>query len=452
VPFSVVRPAPPTRPEELGILPLPELPETEIPLYGSLVLPEVVDEGPPDGLTLETAIALLIRDNLDLRARALELPQAEGDIITAGLLPNPIIFADAQLIPYGAFREPTAAGPTQYDLNITYPLDLSGKRRARVDSATRTRRVLEAQYHNAVRLQVDALYGAFVDVVAARELVQFARIGLKGLDEVLEKTETLYTQATATKVDLNRIRLQRETARIALADAEEAQRRVRRTLGLLLNIPADQAEGIEPRGSLRPPGVPLPPLDQLVAMALQCRPDAIAYRLGLGLAESDLRLARASRFEDVFLLYQPYTYQAANIQGPLDVNPSTSWAIGVTVPLPLFNRNQGNIHRAQVNITQTQTELMALSRRIATEVRDAVSEYHASLAVVRGIEQNLLAPAREIVEDSFRLLVGGETNAIDYLNAQREYNDVVRQYFSSLVRHRRGTLSINTAVGKRIMP
>ena len=90
----------------------PSLPLAEVPLFGPLAIPAGrEDEGPPDGLTLDQAIERLVRENLALRARALEIPQAEADILTASLRANPLIYADSQLIPYGNYSDATARRP-----------------------------------------------------------------------------------------------------------------------------------------------------------------------------------------------------------------------------------------------------------------------------------------------------------------------------------------------------
>ena len=85
----------------------------------------------------------------------------------------------------------TSGGPTQYDLNITHPIDLNQKRRRRVEAAVRAQKVTEAQYQNAVRLQIDNLYTAWVDVLAAQETISLLQTGLKSLDDQKQATEAL---------------------------------------------------------------------------------------------------------------------------------------------------------------------------------------------------------------------------------------------------------------------
>ncbi len=120
--------------------------------------------------------------------------------------------------------------------------------------------------------------------------------------------------------------------------------------------------------------------------------------------------------------------------------------------MPLYNRNQGNIRRAQVNVSQTQTQLAALELRISTEVRQAEREYAMTRSAIASIEQDILPGALRVRDETLRRYNQGESAFFDYLVAQREYNDIVRQYRDTQVRHRRSMLALNTAVGQRILP
>ncbi len=169
---------------------------TEQPLFGPLALPgdetggrrvrgpsgdlleppaEVVAEGPPDGLTLDMAIERLLTHSLDLRSKFMEIPQAQADVLSAGLRANPIFYADGQLVPYGQYSRTRPGGQTQYDVNVSYPLDVTRKRVMRTQVASCAKRVLEAQYQDAVRMEIDKLYNAYVDVLAARQTAIYAR-------------------------------------------------------------------------------------------------------------------------------------------------------------------------------------------------------------------------------------------------------------------------------------
>ncbi len=295
----------------------------EIPSYGPLALPSGrEDEGPAGGLTLDQAIERLVHENLGIRARSFELPQADADILTASLRANPLLYADSQLIPYGSYSRERPGGPLQYDVNITYPLDVTHKRRARTLVARRARRVLEAQYQDAVRLQIDNLYTAYTAILGARETIRFAIAVRDGLAVLLDRTRRMYEKGSRTIADVSRIEALFEAAEVEVMDAEESLRTAKRNLGVLLNLPANEAEAVQLRSSIRDVYPPPPPMDSLVRMALDCRPDVAAYRLAILRAEGDVRLAQANRMSDLYLLYQPYTFQN-NV--PFDRQSATSW-------------------------------------------------------------------------------------------------------------------------------
>jgi cobalt-zinc-cadmium efflux system outer membrane protein len=450
VPPSITTPgggyaAPPARP--LGTP--PSLPISPLPLYGPLEIPGgPEDEGPPGGLTLDQAIERLVAANLDLRARAHEIPKAQADILTAGLRANPLLFFDAQQVPYGNFSNKTAGGPTQYDLNINHPLDLNHKRRARQEVACRAKRVLEAQYQDAVRVEIDNLYTAWVDVLAARETVRYARASVAGLSAVLQKTRTQLQQQIVTEADVDRVKNQRDAAEIGLADAAHALEEANRTIGGLLAIPPAASENLALRGTIHDRAGPPPPLETLWQTALAARPDLAAYRLGIARAQADITLARAQRFSDVYLLYQPYTAYTA----PAGLGTVNSWAIGATVPLPVYNRNQGNIQRARINVSQVQTELAAREALAQREVYRTHHEYALTRNAVARVVNELLPSAQRVRATTLRQFELGEIDAIAYLGAERDYNEVVRQYRETIIRHRRSMLKLNTAVGQRILP
>jgi cobalt-zinc-cadmium efflux system outer membrane protein len=444
-PGGVMGPAP-----RLGITAPAPLAVTEVPLYGPLEVPDVAEaEGPADGLTLDQAVERLIADNLVLRSASVHIPKARADVLTASLRPNPILYADGQLVPYGQYSRKRPGGPTQYDLNVSHPLDLSRKRQARTAAAEAAATVLEAQFQDVVRTQVDNLYTAYVDVLSARETLRYARASIEGLKRVARATEALYKRANATRADVGRVRILQQRADLGQLQAEESLRRSKRTLARFLNLPPADAERLELRGTIADLAPTPPPPDELVRLALASRPDLAAARLGVGRSEAYVALARANRFADAYLLYQPYTFQN---NAPFGTKSATSWAVGATVALPVFNRNQGGVLRARLNVEQTQTELAAAELAVALEVVRAEREYQVSRAATQRLGRDVVPAARLMRDDTLELFVRGELDALASYNAQRGYNDVVRAYRDAAVRHRRSMLRLNTAVGQRILP
>ena len=432
-----------------GLAAIPDQAPASIPSAGALALPTTEENpGPPDGLTLDQAIERLVRENLDLRSQAHEIPQARADKLTASLRANPVFYADAQLVPYGQYTRNRPGGQTQYDVNISYPLDLSRKRQARTVEASRAILVIEAQYQDAVRKSIDNLYSSYVDLLQARRTIAFAEAGVEGLANAEKATVDLRAGNERKESDIIRVRLARQTSEQALVDSQEALLKAKRVLATQLNIPPDQADLIEPNGVLKFPRIDLPSSQELIALTLATRQDVMAYRLGVSRAEASVKTQLANRYQDVYVLYQPYTLQDNT---PFGLKSPTSWALGVTVPLPLYNRNQGNIERARVNVKQTQTEVAAIERAAIQDVQVAEREYLTASKAVERFETSILPGARILLQEAKRLY-GGEANVLQYLESIQDYNNNARSYLDALVRLRRAMLDLNTAVGRRILP
>lgn len=173
-------------------LPGPQPPPAAVPLPAPAFDERIFDDpGPPDGLTLDAAIERMMKANLDMRALRHELTQADADVLTAGLRTNPLVYMDTQFIPYGSFTPERPGGPTQYDLNVTYPLDVSGKRKARVVVARMARSAIESQFQDVARRQIDNVYKAFttlqaawIDLLMARAADREYRRSCTALDQI----------------------------------------------------------------------------------------------------------------------------------------------------------------------------------------------------------------------------------------------------------------------------
>ena len=126
--------------------------------------------------------------------------------------------------------------------------------------------------------------------------------------------------------------------------------------------------------------------------------------------------------------------------------------VPVDIALPLFNRNQGNIRRAQINVVQTQLELENLARRVVTDVQVAEREYKVSRAALEHIDMNLRPAAEQVLSTVKRQYDEGSIDVIAFISARQEYNQVVRQYLDTLIRYRQSMYALNTAVGQRIFP
>jgi outer membrane protein, heavy metal efflux system len=432
--------------------PAPVSPTTQ-PFAGTLEIVTQDDDGPPNGVTLDQAIDITLERSLDLRSKFYEIPMARADTLQANLRANPVFYQDGQLLQYRGtstqFTRAAPGGPSQFDTNITYPLDISHKRQARTVVATRAEKVLEALFQDAVRQRIDDVFGAFVGALAARQTVRYANASVKGLDVFLEKNEGLFEKGAISQIEINSVRIRFRTSQLALVDAETAYRKSKLDLGALMNLKLEEIKTLELKGTINDVSPPPPPADELRKIALADRPDIVSFRLGIVRAEADVRLARANAFSDVYVLWQPYTFQDNT---PYGLKSQYSWALGVTVPMPIYNRNQGGIERAKINVTQSQIQLADQERQVQVDVEEAIQEYEVTRREVDELKEHVLRPAKQNLDDVYKLYTEGAKSLPDYLDAQLDYNVIVKQYLDTAVRHRRSMLSLNTVVGRRIMP
>jgi cobalt-zinc-cadmium efflux system outer membrane protein len=454
-PFPVVPGAPGTAPGEpsssltpgfASITPVQAMAPMPTPLHGALDLPTTPDEGPANGLTLDQAIEQLLHDNYDLRTRFQELDKAQADILTAGLRNNPFVFGNVGNIPYQPYSLDRPGG-ANYEVTVIQAFDVNHKRVARIRVAKDARSVLEALYQDAVRQQIDNLYTAFIDVLAAREAVRQQKIGLTGLEEVAKTTRTLIQSKSLPATEEDNILIQRDSAALAVTEAETAMRQAKQSLAVLLNLTPECVDRLEVRGAVVDTTLIPPCLPELVRVALTVRPDLEAYRLGIRRAQSEVELAKRERIADVFVLYTPWA-----LQENAGAQSANSWSLGALVTLPVFNRNQGNIARAQTTVTQVEIELQGRERQVVAEVERAYAEYTTTRQALEQFQKDILPRARRIREDKYKLFTTGSAGLLSYLNAQKDYNDIVRRYLEIAIRHRRSMLRLNTAVGQRISP
>lgn len=408
------------------------------------------DPGPANGITLDAAIERIMAGNLDVRALRHELTQADADILTAGLRTNPLVYMDTQFIPYGSFSNQRPGGPTQYDLNITLPIDVSQKRQARTVVARMAKSALEAQFQDVVRRQIDNVYRGFVNLQAARIDRLMARSSVQRQEQFLDNLKRTAKPGDDAAMDtIDHLSLVLERARNSLGDTEEAFMDAQEGLAVLLNIPVEETATLEPQGRLHDTFPAPPSEEELAAIALRCRPDLHAARLGVTRAGAEVNLQRANRFDDVYLFYDPITYQDNRPSNTLSAH---SWAVGLTFALPVFNRNQGNIARAQSNAVQTKLELSSLERRVVSETRLAEREYQRSREALEQIEKSILPRVAATLLRKTEQLSNGTLSADDYQGHLDNAAEVTQAHRDAIVRHRRAMLDLNTAVGLRVLP
>ena len=106
----------------------------------------------------------------------------------------------------------------------------------------------------------------------------------------------------------------------------------------------------------------------------------------------------------------------------------------------------------RLNVTQSQIQLADLERQARIDVEEAIMEYEVTLQAGEGLREQVIPDATQVRDEWHSLWRKGEKSQLDYIDALLDYNQTVKQYLDTAVRHRRSMLSLNTVVGRRIMP
>lgn len=401
----------------------------------------------PAVLTVEQAIERLLRDNLTLRIRRQNLARAEADVLVDGKRNNPFLYGAATNVPYGGYS-PQRPGPLAYETTITQPVDVNGKRRRRLEAAYRARDVVGALYQNAIRMEVERLYDAFLDVLAYQVLLEERRLELKSLDADLQRLQhDVPERRRLATAELDEALAERARMVLHLESLTSQLQQARQTLGEVLNASVEETRCLEVTGQLDAADKVAPCLEELIELALEARPDLAAYRLGVRQTAAEIDEELAERWFDVYVLFSPFTYEDNSPQG---LQSTSSWSLEGLFMLPLFSRNQGEIARARITNRQVKIDLQGRQREVIAEVQRVHERYASTAAALRRYRQEILPRAARVRDALLRRVVEDQEDARAYLEAQEEYRLFYRRYLDALFRHQYAAFRLNIAVGQRL--
>ena len=322
---------------------------------------------------LPTALGLALRDNPDLRAKRHTLGLAEGRVQQSELLfqDNPRVSIEADYR-NRRFRAPTGRSTADAAVSVLQEIEIAGQPAHRRQAAASHLSYTEWVIADAERLLQLEVMRAFYELLARQEKIQARRDSLETRDALLQAGRERYAQEDISVLDLNALRLDTDETRALLLADEQERVGVAKQLGLLLGLGIEQplvALGdLFAASRLDAVPDPLPSQAELIACALEHRPDYQAARRKVETREAELRLARANRLPNIAL-------------GPMYKLDNEDQVVGgaLTIPLPLFNRQTHAITAATAQVEMARQELT--SRTLS--VRHEVAAAYAGLQLAR---------------------------------------------------------------------
>lgn len=365
---------------------------------------------------------MAILHNRTLQAERTQIQQSQANQITASLRPNPTFDADSLFLPVfkpSEFTSKNLNNNIEFDAGISYPFELGGKRRARINAAQVATTITSYQVSNYERQLRYRVAEQFINVLYAQSKLAFAKQDLASFDKSLSISKKQYKAGSISHGSLLKIQLQRLLFQTDVQSAEVASVQAKNQLRELIGF-RSVPEDYQVIGKLQVHD-PHRSLLGLEAEALCLRADLQAARQGVTEAQGQLRLAKAYRYPNLHT-----TLDYTHLYG---LNNLSAYA---TIGIPIFNRNQGNIALTTARITQARDQKHAVEEMVLTQVRSAYAEEQSALQVVKLYQSGYLNEAQQSLQISGYAYVRGDTSLINFLDAERSYRKVELNYRRAL--------------------
>lgn len=409
-------------------------------LTGSLVLglcESAFSQESPTPLSFPSYLQKVTRENLDLQAARFGVPIAKAQVEVAKIFPDPVLTGGiAQLDVSGQ------SAPLMSTLGVTIPIEMGGKRSARISVALAELSVAEAELVDAVRKLRAEAASAYVSALTARLVVDRKRKTLESLHRLVEVNQKRLQSGDIGDVALiqSRVESQRYHAEVLAAEAEEqaADLELARFLGQS-----------SPQKSLRLEGnLQIPPrhfqADTLAQKARDLRPDLLALKRREDLSHARQTLAARNRMVDVSV---NASWQRSLYSEPFASPQYDAVTAQLSLPLPFSRIFRGELLAAAQAKQQAGISYQAAGLRAEIEVRQSLLRYEATVAQLKLYTQGVLADADKVLASILYSYQRGSATLLEVLTAQRTVDDVYLAYLAALGEHARQLLAVQQAAG-----
>jgi outer membrane protein, heavy metal efflux system len=396
----------------------------------------------PTLISLDQAITLALAHNHSLRATRTQVQQNEAQEITANLRPNPTLGADSQFLPFFSpqdFNGQNLNETQQFDIGLSYLFERGRKRQHRLQAARDATAVTRAQISDAERALIFNVGQQFISGLLAASTLQFAQEDLADFQQTVSISEQQFKAGYIGEADFLKIKLQLLQFQTDVSSARLAKVQALTGLRELLGYDAVPAN-FDIVGELAYEPVKTK-LDDLQAQALQQRPDYRAAELGIVAAKSQIALAKANSKVDV-----TGTYNFSHVAG------ESTASIFANVPLPVFDRNQGEIARTRYALTQAEEQERSAGDTVLSDVSNAYEAVRSNDEVVQLYTSGYLQQAKDSREISEYAYKRGAASLLDYLDAARSYRATQLAYRQALASYMTAVEQLKQALATRTLP
>lgn len=396
-------------------------------------------------LTWQQIVQKFETTNPTMKANQLNIDESRAAEITAYLRPNPDVGLSAdgtQLTRYEGVWRPFAG--TQISPSFSYLHEREHKRELRRDQAKESTDIAETTYLDQKRGLLFNLQTAFVNVLQAKAFLENAQLNLTYWDHELEVDHKRLEAGDLAPVDVDRLELQRVQFESDYETAFVNLRTAKIQILMLLNdrTPIEKFD-VTGRYDF---SAELRPLEEYRTMALAARPDLKVARQNVDLAKITYQLTVANGSTDP--TYSLWWTHNPSFNNPYDYN---TIGASVSIPLRIFDRNQGEKARTQVDISRNERLRDAVEAQVFNDVDTAYWTLVQNVTLLKPYKAKYLKQAAEVrdkVEFSYH---NGGNSLLDYLDAEKSYRDVRLAYLNLIGSYLAAAAQMDMAVGRNVV-
>ncbi len=392
-------------------------------------------------LTLEEATRLALENNQSLRAQRLAIDQAKDNEITAALKPNPVftnLNEDFPIFSPKDFTLQNLRTNQEFTNSVTYTIERGGKRLDRVAVARDTTDVTARTVADGERQLKFQVAQAFINVLLARSNLDFAKANLKDFAEVVAINKRRLDAGDISEADYLKIALQQLQFQQDVSSAQVALVQGKAVLRQLVGY-NNIREDFDVAGDLQHTKYNTTKED-LEKDALTTRPDYLAAQSVVKLSNDTVTLAYGNRARD--LTVESEYKRNGTINGI---------GFGLSIEIPLHDRNQGEIARSKVAVNQANEAAEAVLIGVKTDVESSYAGFKTNDEVAALYESGYLDQATQSREISNYAYQRGAASLLDLLDAERIYRATQLAYRQALAAFMTSVEQVNFAVGKKVL-
>jgi outer membrane protein, heavy metal efflux system len=412
----------------------------EIPApHSPLESPEVLPSGPaisePTGdLILREALSLALLQNPELKAFAFEVRAREAAVLQAGLLPNPQLGAVVENFGNNALQ---GFDSTAITLQLSQLIELGGKRAARTE-ATQLAHDLAGWDYERERIKVlTETQRAYVEVLSAQGRTALSKQVMDLAEEVAAAVAKRVVAGKVSPVEETKARVATASVRIELTRAERELEAARKRLAATWGSTAPRFK--RALGVLEAV-LPIPTLEQLVER-LRRNPELARWATELAERQAVIALEETRAIPDLTA-----SFGVRRFYEPGD----DALVVGISLPLPVFNRNQGAILEAQRRLTKAEEERRTAEVRVATALSSAYQTLASAYAEIAALKAQVLPGAQSAFEAASKGYRLGKFGLLDVLDAQRTLFGAKAQYLRALTDYHQSVAQVEGLIGERL--